>query len=505
MACTRRCPAKFILGVGPRSLGGPVRFAVVCRSRTVGANIAGVCRFRYHVTLQAPTAMFDHTREIPMTYLNKSQVYSITVTDLRPPAARSQSAQYRTSIGISFEEAAHRSHPATCWQLWHDARGGSDAQRRGGRPCAVEFVALKGHGRPTQDLAWHLESASFNRFCVAWTTGADARASECQILVRFHFLSTDFTQSKGVKGVPVRLCAKTEMVSAGESPGEVGPAEVCYCRVKVFRDHGAERKLSNDIAHIQKSIHRVEKQIARADYTGVPGKKHKRRHVLHDPTGSTSRSSSVSTPGDLYKVLFDLQQRFSSPLPMSVLSLAGNEHDDPDQFATTLTVENNSLTPPDATDTRSDDGPTDNGSRGHSPFQAWPGPPSTKVAPSDLQPGELCSLQSLVDRRADFPAVACFYIKIANDEDPNDHYRAAYLNARTVRDLSWQVCKHAKVDPSSIVRVVHLKRTGLSILVDDDVVQHIPEGQDMIANFEEIPTSSGDAPGRSRFEVQLSY
>ena len=76
--------------------------------------------------------------------------------------------------------------------------------------------------------------------------------------MRFNFLSTDFSLSKGVKGIPVRLCAKIELLSPGEEVGAIYEAEVCYCKVKVFRDHGAERKLSNDVAYVTKAIERLK-------------------------------------------------------------------------------------------------------------------------------------------------------------------------------------------------------------------------------------------------------
>ncbi|PIG84466.1 CP2 transcription factor [Aspergillus arachidicola] len=428
--------------------------------------------FRYHVILHAPTAMFDHARDIPVTYLNKAQTYTITVVDSRPPVAPAQLVQYRTRIGIAFEELTHRSNPALCWQLWHDARGGSDAERRGSSPCAVELVALKGCGLETPDPMWHLESASFNQFCVSWTSSGVAHSAECRILVRFHFLSTDFTQSKGVKGVPVRLCAKTERILSPECPPEgETEAEICYCRVKVFRDHGAERKLANDVAHIQKSIDRVEKQIARADYHGgAPGKKQKRRSVARGPT-----------PNDPTRSM------------MSVFSLPGDEQDDPDQLAS-ITLGNHPPSSPDGMDVRSDtyhDGPTEDG---------LPGRPSRSPVqrPFSITPGKASA--------ADPAPVACFYVQIQKNRRSSAYYHAMYLAQRTIRDLALQLSKLARIDLRGIVRLVHVKRMGLSIIVDDDVIQHLPEGQDMIASFVEIPAVNRDMRCRPRFEsALLSY
>lgn len=193
-----------------------------------------------------------------------------------------------------------------------------------------------------------LEYASFDGFCVTWTPGTNGNA-ECAISVRFNFLSTDFSHSKGVKGIPVRLCAKTELLLDSMSPTSMQPAhEVCYCKVKLFRDHGAERKLSNDVAHVKKTIEKLKQQIqqmesgmrdaskrkrsgsiARTSISHGPGKvpKHKRTWSM----SSAASGSAKSTPeDDLQKKLMSMQDMFGSTRPASILFLRGDEQDDPD-------------------------------------------------------------------------------------------------------------------------------------------------------------------------------
>ncbi|KAL9124583.1 MAG: hypothetical protein Q9217_006099 [Psora testacea] len=65
--------------------------------------------------------------------------------------------------------------------------------------------------------------------------------------------------SKGTKGISVRLYAKTETLSSNtQNPLLGSTAEVCFCKIRLFRDPGAERRLSNDIAHIKKTIDKLE-------------------------------------------------------------------------------------------------------------------------------------------------------------------------------------------------------------------------------------------------------
>jgi len=294
--------------------------------------------------------MIKHADEIPVTYLNKGQAYSISVVDTAPVQLPAMSARYRTYIRISFEDDQQRQRPAACWQLWKEGRGTNEAHHRGGRLQAVEFVdptqvgGLDNASKPKIDL----ESASFDGFSVTWSPPPNGTA-ECSIAVRFNFLSTDFSHSKGVKGIPVRLCAKTELqtTSAPASP-ESMKSEICYCKVKLFRDHGAERKLSNDIAHVKKTIDKLKQQIAqvesgvkdsgkrkrsssisKASASSRPGKvpKHKRTWSMSSASSTGNRTSQEE---DLHLKLQALQDMFSSTRPTSVLFLKGEELDDPD-------------------------------------------------------------------------------------------------------------------------------------------------------------------------------
>ncbi|KAL9110343.1 MAG: hypothetical protein Q9227_005074 [Pyrenula ochraceoflavens] len=316
-----------------------------------GQRDANWDRFRYLVTLNAPTAMVKHADEIPVTYLNKGQAYTVTVIDSTPLPPGPGPIKYRTFIRISFEDEQQRSKPGACWQLWKEGRGTNEAHQRGGKLQAVEHVdPNQGGDDETRKSQVELESASFDGFCVTWTPNPATGQADCQIAVRFNFLSTDFSHSKGVKGIPVRLCAKTEMIMPGSDP-ELGDPEVCFCKVKLFRDHGAERKLSNDVAHIKKTIEKLKQQIAQAEsglgsfgkrkrtgsmakvptLAGRPGKivKHKRTWSM-DSDGETS--GRLTAEEDLHMKLVTLQDMFSSQRPASVLYLRGEDEDDPDLF-----------------------------------------------------------------------------------------------------------------------------------------------------------------------------
>ena len=62
------------------------------------------------------------------------------------------------------------------------------------------------------------------------------------------------------------------------------------------------------------------------------------------------------------------------------------------------------------------------------------------------------------------------------------------------------------IDPARVVRILHVNENGLRIMVDDDVVRELPEGQDMIADIYETPSAfSGDGTPGSPMEIKLAY
>jgi hypothetical protein len=87
----------------------------------------------------------------------------------------------------------------------------------------------------------------------------------CVIALKFNFLSSDIYLSKGTEGVPVRSCVQTELAQSSTAGTRVpSNREICYCVVKVFRQHGAERKLATNKAHIHKTIEKVQQRIEQA-------------------------------------------------------------------------------------------------------------------------------------------------------------------------------------------------------------------------------------------------
>ena len=299
--------------------------------------------FRHQVTLNAPTAMIRQADEIPLTYLKKGSPYAVTIHDSRKGPQSTGLSRYRTVFRISFEDEQQRQNPSACWQYWKESRGVPESILRGGKLEAIEYVGPNS-GRYTKEPHIKLETAYLDKFSVTWSPAPDSMTASCSILLRFNFLCTDFSQSKGVEGVPVRLYAETETSFSDTSNPLLGPtAEICFCRIKLFKGLGADVKLLIDERRIDRTVHKLEQQIALIENGNkdsgsvnkgvdqLPGKVSKCGRALWvSSQGSNGRSAAES---DLHTKLAEMRYMLSSSHCISVFHAEGGEQDDLDDFS----------------------------------------------------------------------------------------------------------------------------------------------------------------------------
>ncbi|EEP82606.1 conserved hypothetical protein [Uncinocarpus reesii 1704] len=516
--------------------------------------------FRFRVTLRASTAMVKDPDEIPVTYLNKGQAYTVNVVDTAPMASGSQPLRYRTYIRVSFEEEEQRSKPGNCWQLWKEGRGTNEAHQRDGKLLAVEHVDPNqggvGDGRHPRV---QLEKANFDGFSVVWVPNRTTGSSECAISVRFNFLSTDFSHSKGVKGIPVRLCAKTEVVATNSPELPLGNTpEVCYCKVKLFRDHGAERKLSNDVAHVKKLMEKIKQQITQAEIGSANFDKRKRSCSISSKgmpksmkLGKHKRPWSIGSQDgvkstleeDLQLKLASLNDMFSSTQPISILNLKGDPQDDPDLFPVQLdtTIDENFSNHMNFDSTHSNDGASTSnafspstGSSHHSfdvkgtnfmdgSYSAsrhgsldWStasqSGDTTKHGQYMNQPTRIPRISANGNDSNDWIEAmgvdgsyqppnetpkkpkCCFYVRARQSmgQEVEDYYHAVYLTDRSASALVETVARKCRFDPARIARALVVRNNGFHVVLDDDVVREVPEGQDMTVEFSELDESGSN-------------
>ncbi|KAJ5918698.1 hypothetical protein N7454_009842 [Penicillium verhagenii] len=460
--------------------------------------------FRFRTILQAPTAMINEGGDPPLSYLNKGQVYYLTVLDSTPPQKIDKAATYRTFVRVSFDQEQARSNSAAFWQLWKEGRGIPQDHQQEETPYAVEYVG-------GDSFQFQVEQKNFDGFCVTWKMNSVTGFNSCHIPLCFNFLSTDFTRSKGVRGSPVRLCSKTEELTTFDEPVISSEPEVCFCKVQVFRDHGAERKLSNDHSNLMRGIEKLKHRISNAELGWSSRKRKRGRPVAKNL--KKLRQDDVSeqlNQAGLRSKLFGLEKMALSSHSRTVLTLRGDKDDDPDLHPIHLLEdENGSKTVPIKngmdTSTRMDEWeivtpPNSNHSDTETP--AIP----QMVADDDLSPGFIKVNridffdQGVTSRHRNSgkkltlltQLVACFYIRLLED-DLQEYYRAIYLSERTIEELAKKISEKYDIESLDLFNVFYINENNLKIMVDDDFVHQMPEGQHMEIELRRAKTSSGNS------------
>lgn len=105
--------------------------------------------------------------------------------------------------------------------------------------------------------------------------------------------------------------------------------------------------------------------------------------------------------------------------------------------------------------------------------------------------------------------VAHFYVRTQSET----YYRAVYLAQRTVQDFISTIAGKYCVDAGHIRLALRIDQKGRQIVVDDEVVRALPEGQDMIIEFlrqdddDDTPTKdeAGPISTSSGLEIRLFF
>ncbi|KAJ2648909.1 hypothetical protein IWW40_003567 [Coemansia sp. RSA 1250] len=282
------------------------------------SQTAGSSGMQFRCVLEAPTAAAQKADESSLTYLNKGQLYGISIMD-----TSSSDAFYSTTLRIAFHEDSHRKSASTYWNFWLNQQENPRAAR------AIELDKAGSIG------VLSAENRRFDRVTFQWQGQRGAK-----VMIRFNCLSTDFSRIKGVKGIPLRIHIDTHEALSSDSSGlsasigqvsspitaipttsslnqssralpsssaiasasmstPVSPISVsgpnafeqnmsnstgnsatassptqnsrlvsgkvierCYARIKLFRDKGAERKNKDDLRHLDKMWEKQKAKLA---------------------------------------------------------------------------------------------------------------------------------------------------------------------------------------------------------------------------------------------------
>ncbi|KAI9302275.1 CP2 transcription factor [Cunninghamella echinulata] len=210
---------------------------------------------RFHIVLQASTAISQKSEGAPITYLNRGQSYSIHLND-----RFCEDNIIHSQFIIAFHDPSHQKIAVNYWRFWISQQKDSQHAR------AVDVDMSQSTG------ILNVKYPSFDRIDFYWHGRNGAKLS-----LKFHCLSTDFSRIKGVKGIPLRAYVSSQMTTSmdpllmcqysgsfipsrktdNSSPTYLDYNEHCYCKVKLFRDKGAERKNKDDAKQIKRQFEKM--------------------------------------------------------------------------------------------------------------------------------------------------------------------------------------------------------------------------------------------------------
>lgn len=306
----------------------------------------------------------------------------------------------------------------------------------------------------------------------------------------------------------MQLCSKTEEISPNSLQFPMADLTMSFCRIQLFRSHGAERKMSNDIATAEKRIERLKQQLSHSQARPIPNDKRLEKNKKKAPSMAEHSRKRIRTnhEDDLRCRIKSLQDICSSTQQHSFLDQQGDKQQHCDCYPGKRDREYPPTSKLDATWSPSDDWSTSLPAMVKSEA-----PPSASSSPTLHSPpvmtetsrqqasSAMTDAASLGDRSAmKYGAnskVACFYIRLICSKSvaQSDRYTPIYLFERTARELVRRIAAIVAVDPAKVQRTVWCSAKHLDIIVDDDVVLNISEGQDMQVAITEVSSSSSSA------------
>lgn len=259
-------------------------------------------------------------------------------------------------------------------------------------------------------------------------------------------------------------------------------------------------------------------------------------------SSASSAGGRLPIEEDLHFKLQTMQDMFTSTRPVSILYLRGSEQDDPDLHPVALPGEPLDLTKVDSrgsavwqqrtsdrsstTGTSSLVSPSPSSISLHSQALGTSAPNAPAqwgdfqhLAPADTKSSHPLQLASPPDQLTKVPKtdetgslsgwiealgvdatykpplierpikpVACFYILLRDPMQPDkpEYYRAIYLNQRTLKDFNNAIAVKWKLEPTKVLRTLHVLDRGLQVEMDDDVIRELAEGQDLIMEIAEV-------------------
>ena len=198
---------------------------------------------RFSVMVEAPTSIAQRLEEDTLTYLNKGQLYTISF-EANQNAVFSEKKDGASDADLYLAKSVIH-------LIFHNEKEQQNEKEnwrywrsQQSKPSCRAFNVDKQTAAGMLDY----EELAFNCVSFVWDTREGAK-----VPISLNCLSTDFSAQKGVRGIPLRIQVDTyDDLDSGYY--EAIPVHRCFSQVKVFRDKGAERKNKDEAKTAEKRI-----------------------------------------------------------------------------------------------------------------------------------------------------------------------------------------------------------------------------------------------------------
>ncbi|KAJ5283500.1 hypothetical protein N7505_001480 [Penicillium chrysogenum] len=279
----------------------------------------------------------------------------------------------------------------------------------------------------------------------------------------------------------------------------VNEPEMCYSVVKLFRYHGAERKLWNDKIRMEKKVEKLNKRIIQREANASFARRCHNNSAINGQQfdipprkkrkPSIAPRASPTSDQDLHAQLATTAEALSSVRPVSVLGLHGNMKDGllEDQHSTgAIALVSEGVA--------------------HLLKSANVQVDSHSSDCQERSPKILVGTSRSPPPPANHPSksVACLYVLFTQSgKQSQGTYYAIYLASRTFLNLKVELAAKLQIDPCLIIRIIWVNSKGLKVMVDDDVVRQLPEAQIMTGSVLEFLYTETAPSGALRPEVEV--
>uniref|UniRef100_A0A0N5AY63 CP2 domain-containing protein n=1 Tax=Syphacia muris TaxID=451379 RepID=A0A0N5AY63_9BILA len=187
----------------------------------------------FQYVLEAPISTSVRKEDDRMTYVNKGQFYTITLDYIPDLCKPLKSPTVKSILMIVFREDKTYEEEIKTWQFWHS------------RQHSVKQRILEVDSKNSSGMIGQIEEIAHNAVQFYWNP---TEQSGIKVSIAVQCLSTDFSNQKGVKGLPLHI----QIDTYDENDSSEVPFHRGYCQIKVFCDKGAERKLRDEDKRAQK-------------------------------------------------------------------------------------------------------------------------------------------------------------------------------------------------------------------------------------------------------------